>query len=68
LRILSNLVGIPNGPVDLDGLRLLIIFSTSKVLVGKITKLLQIGLFRKVSNGMLTVDIALAILEPMLEK
>ena len=66
--MLSNLVGILNGPIDLDGLRLLIIFSISDILVGKITKLLQICLFRKVSNGVLTVGIALAVSEPILEK
>ena len=54
--------------VDLDGLRLLIIFSISDILVGKITKLLQICLFKKVSNGVLTVGIALTVSESILEK
>ena len=57
-----------NGPIDLDGLRLLIIFSISNILVGKITKLLQIFHFRKVSNGVLTVGIAPAVSERILEK
>ena len=38
------------------------------ILVGEITKLLQVCLLRKVTNGVLTVGIALAILGPILEK
>ena len=57
-----------NGPTDLDGLRLLISSSTSKVLTGERKKLWHNDLLRNFSNEISIMGIVLAIFEPILEK
>ena len=56
-----------NDPTDLDGLRLLIFFSTSKVLTGERKRLWHNDSLRNFSNEISIMGIVLAIFEPLLE-
>lgn len=68
LRVFRNFVGILNGPVDLDGFKLLISSSISEGVVEKSIKLLQIGLHKYFSTGVFITGIAFARLAPILAK
>ena len=68
LRIFNNFVGMLKGPVDLEGLSLLISSSISVAVVGKSTKLWQSEGLKKISNYIWTVAIDLARSVPIVEK